>query len=297
MIRLKGNITLRNEVHFKTVRPLFIHELNTDLESYWSMDNGVVEILSNHPEEYDPGHTYETDGIIDKGVYKDGEYVVSGQKLGQFMNITYGRPSTVNFWINSDVELPGDNAGIAYILFKAHSRSFSTTKGWGLRTIYTSRNKLEFFVVSNQNHQRMWFDWIQTPGTWQMITLTYDGTNTLDGCNVYINSTQTTKSGVNMGLTASSRNTDDLHVGGAYVNADDRQWSDSRGKYDEIGFWNKVLTKSEIDDLYNSGSSYQYPFGELPKAEQVQDLNLDDIRDTKNPLATQTIDLHLIDIN
>lgn len=40
-----------------------------------------------------------------------------------------------------------------------------------------------------------------------------------------------------------------------------------RGRIDEVGFWNRVLTLSEIQELYNNGSGLAYPFsGAVPPA-------------------------------
>ena len=39
------------------------------------------------------------------------------------------------------------------------------------------------------------------------------------------------------------------------------------GSIDEMGVWNRILTPTEIGQLYNSGNGLAYPFGEVPIAQ------------------------------
>lgn len=86
-------------------------------------------------------------------------------------------------------------------------------------------------------------------GTWYFCVLTFDGTN----IRLYLNGS----------LDATSANTSGNIVDGS--GAIGRAfWAAGNyfdGLIDEVGLWSRVLTPTEITELYNSGSGFQYPFG------------------------------------
>lgn len=93
-------------------------------------------------------------------------------------------------------------------------------------------------------------------GTWYHVATTYDYVS--DGNSIivlYLNgtidgSTNTAKGPIQAGTAF-------FGVGGrAYSGA----LSPFNGTIDEVGFWSRVLTSSEIGTLYNSGVGLQYPF-------------------------------------
>lgn len=87
---------------------------------------------------------------------------------------------------------------------------------------------------------------------WTNIIATYDGSGTIEGCNIYING-------------AEDKDTDLSFVSGTYLGVsytssplnianDGNQLNPFNGTLDELCIWkNKELTPSEINDIYNGG--------------------------------------------
>lgn len=92
-----------------------------------------------------------------------------------------------------------------------------------------------------------------SPGSWQMITITFDGSNVRTYKNATIQDT-TAYSGVIGFDTTTYPSIGCLHYESLtyayFVN----------GKIDEVNFWNKKLTATDITELYNSGTGKFYPY-------------------------------------
>ena len=90
-------------------------------------------------------------------------------------------------------------------------------------------------------------DNVYTPGTWQQVLLTYssDGTNTT--LTTYIDGVA--QAGVITETTSALSDTG-IHIGNARTGAGTRAFD---GKIDEFGAWNRVLTSTEISQVYQNG--------------------------------------------
>jgi len=90
--------------------------------------------------------------------------------------------------------------------------------------------------------------------TWYFISATYDGTNMSLWFNGVLNSTRTIsgllEDGLGMAIGSSS---DTKHYNSVYM---------FNGSIDEVGIWNRTLSASEINELYNSGDGLNYSIAE-----------------------------------
>ena len=86
---------------------------------------------------------------------------------------------------------------------------------------------------------------------WTHVVVTIDNSSDSNNVKIYVNgSFDTTGS---MAISQMGDGTDKMHIGnglGVYM----------VGYIDEPAVWNKVLTSTEITELYNSGDGLQYPF-------------------------------------
>jgi len=84
-------------------------------------------------------------------------------------------------------------------------------------------------------------------GEWYHLVVTHDGTDTI----LYINGTQN--------ATASSKtyNTANNNI---FMGSNSAGILNFDGIIDEVGFWKRTLTSSEVSELYNSGNGFAYPF-------------------------------------
>ncbi|CAB4152755.1 Concanavalin A-like lectin/glucanases superfamily [uncultured Caudovirales phage] len=91
--------------------------------------------------------------------------------------------------------------------------------------------------------------------SWKMITITKLQNGALrmyvDGVNI---STDNTASNIYYNSLNYSSINAARYLGATYG------YLENNGKTDEIGIWNKVLTPTEITELYNSGSGKFYPY-------------------------------------
>jgi len=88
-----------------------------------------------------------------------------------------------------------------------------------------------------------------TSGSWFHIVGTWDSSE----IKIYVNGTlEGTNSSVSASTTAGN-----LTIGSDTVNTARR----FDGVIDEVGFWSKVLTSTEVSDLYNSGAGIPYDAG------------------------------------
>lgn len=91
-----------------------------------------------------------------------------------------------------------------------------------------------------------------TPGTWYMLSMTYNATShVVEG---FLNgSSLGTATG--SGLNGGSTNTADFRLAAWIGNS---EWLSAY--MDEVGLWSRVLSGAEITSLYNSGAGLQYPY-------------------------------------
>jgi len=97
-----------------------------------------------------------------------------------------------------------------------------------------------------------------TVGDWSMVSLVYNGTVAAGAAKIYINGVEqgTTH---DTGFSAASPNQADEGVDshmGYDIMVNDGQFFN--GMLDEVSFWNRTLSASEITDLYNNGSGITF---------------------------------------
>jgi hypothetical protein len=183
--------------------------------------------------------------------YGSPSYTATGAKLGKSMIFTSadglsiadgaptieltGSTTSVNFWFKSDLS-QGNNQ----LLTKYDGG------GNGYYIEVTNTGFLEFAYFNNGGGDCSWPAGSVTANNWTMVTLVKNGTTT----NTYRNGQyMSTCTGTLASTTAAlylARNTF-----GSYL----------VGGIDELGFWNRLLTASEIQSLYNSNVGTTYSAG------------------------------------
>lgn len=99
-----------------------------------------------------------------------------------------------------------------------------------------------------------------TLNTWYHLTITDDGSKTVSGMKIYINGVSQTLTNMSSGVYTGMPN------GTSITRMGQSAWSvtagtQHQGYIDETGIWrNRVLTQSEVNSLYNSGTGITYPF-------------------------------------
>lgn len=90
-----------------------------------------------------------------------------------------------------------------------------------------------------------------TTGGWHHVVLTWDNSLGSNKEKIYIDGSLAGQYNVSItGTTPTNMYFGTAYFGANYLN----------GKLDEIGFWTRALSSTEVTALYNSGSGLQYPF-------------------------------------
>ena len=230
-----------------------------NLLAYYTADNTPNDALGNYNGTLVNGTTYGT-GKINQGFSFDGvnDYVDMGDVMDLGLN-----SRTFNVWIYNTSNLSQNKT----ILGKTVA---GPTIGRYFMAL-NANNKLLTLIHNGptiyQNDQILLYGNTTIPiNTWTMVTYVIDRNS---GLNMYINGVQetyTVKDGFgNIRTNDLTPNTSiNYDMGypfriGSYTNLDLSGSIFFKGLIDEVGIWNRVLTPTEITELYNSGVGKQYP--------------------------------------
>lgn len=174
-----------------------------------------------------------------------------------------GASYTTSWLINNAYDFDGVNDNITF-----GSWGIGTTDDWSISFwLYLDTNQrdrtvnlfgdIRFIIAHDDNSQNdgslHWYDWSWHDtwynvgnGAWNHYVVTYDYSATT--IKIYVDTTQ------RLG------NTSTTFTSGTATNQVSNPSLCFDGRFDEFGVWSKVLTSSEIAELYNSWAGNQYPF-------------------------------------
>ena len=221
-------------------------DLTTNLEAYYSMDETsgttMIDDTGTINGTLIGGLPTTSNGLIDRGygVFSNGKYAqISPPASMQFSDST---SFSVCSWLKGTlthyegIEKVVDACGVlTWQLIPAANgyTKFRMTRDCGGSNTITSS------VAA-------------TTTDWYMVCSTYDGSTKAmilyqDGVN---------RGSTTFGTTASASS------GVIQIGRNPRFGDYYDGYYDEVGIWSRVLTPTEITELYNSGDGFTYPFTE-----------------------------------
>jgi len=156
---------------------------------------------------------------------------------------------SISCWVKRITQGTGINAAIISKL-----NTSSPFNGWEFQF---EGNKINFLLINNYSApNRLHADTgILTWNTslWYHIACTYNGSSKASGCTIYLNSTNEAP------LTIISDTLTSTIVNSLNLNIGSRNATDGASSIiDEMGLWNRVLTQTEINTLYNSGAGLFY---------------------------------------
>lgn len=112
------------------------------------------------------------------------------------------------------------------------------------------------FAQSPKQTLKVFAGQIPQDTAWHHLVVTYNGTQASTGLHIYLDNTEKSFSVSKDNITGLSIIGENGFLGIGYQYSGERWW----GKIDEVSIWNKVLSKEEVETLWNSGNgSFLFP--------------------------------------
>lgn len=212
--------------------------LSTNLLSYYKLDSNSSDSL---------GSLNGTDTSVSYVAGKIGNAAsFGGASKIDFSTTGYnlGAAFTINMWINVT------NTTVRQGLFCKTDGLSNTTSSF-ICEVGNPSSKLTFTVAAGSGSATVSSGSALSNSTWYMVTFTYDGTN----LTIFLNGTSDGTNATGIGAVNTITQGTTLGYFGAYA------LLPYTGLIDAVGVWTRVLSGSEITQLYNAGAGLDYPFG------------------------------------
>lgn len=228
--------------------------LTTGLVSYWELEesSGNDRIDAHGSNDLTDDTTVATaTGIIGNGAdFEAGnsEYLYSADTASLSITTSY----STSFWIKFETT-PG--SGRYSFVAKAdggHGQtSYEVWQNWGT-------GALSIFQSDDGNggaNTEGGVSWSPSTATWYNVTTTYNTSTTT--AKFYVDGSQQGSDVTSFDQASIFDGTKDFNLGCTFGNASTRgNFVD--GVMDQVGLWGKVLTGSEVTELYNGGAGLPY---------------------------------------
>jgi hypothetical protein len=221
-------------------------ELLKGLQGYWNFYEGrniiISDVTNNGNTGYWKGSTGNqwTNGISGPaGNFNGSTNLVSVPNTTQ---LTILSPVAVAAWVNPTV-----NSGRATDSTIISKQDADTTVTFWLRLRGNSDGKIRFVIKTDTNGVNG--TTVIPINKWSHIVGTYDGAIV----NIYFNGVLNGKSTISVSALSS---TNPLSIGAKANGGGDF----FPGAINDVGVWNRILTASEVTQLYNDGAGLTYPF-------------------------------------
>jgi len=211
--------------------------LTDQIVAYWKLDgNGNDSVASFNMTAQGSGFTYVAAKInTGADLERNNPNYMSSTASASFSSAAY----SVAFWINGETL----GASVYYIFSKC--KNTPTTAGYAIYSTSNGKIILQHFVGGAD--PTLTSTATLSTATWYHVVITYaSGTAT-----IYINGASDNSGS----LTAFNASTN-----GQFIGSDDQASNTFDGIVDEVGYWSRALTSTEVSKLYNSGSGFSYPF-------------------------------------
>ncbi len=249
----------------------------SELKAYYKFDEssgniinqatsvGSSDSLGSNADMTISGATYSQTGKIGNALSFDGsnDYGTLGSSLSQW-NFFHGTGDwSINFWVNYD-EFVGEDRFFSN-MDSTETRGINFGVGWSGNPdgqIGLSIKSDNGFMTNNGGIN--FPSDISGTGTWVMITLVADYSDTTNTYTVYLNGVAgSSVARAVAGSTGDSEYSLKLASRGNYAN----KFFD--GLFDEMTIWQRVLTADEITSLYNSNSGRAISSGMFTEWQEI----------------------------
>jgi hypothetical protein len=206
--------------------------LLTDLISYWSLNDDLIDAHGNNDGTGTPDASYAT-GIINNAFNCANARYISVTEVDDTL-VTDAM--TFSCWI-----YPTANNANNGVVTKGNL--VTTNSDWSCLLV----NSQPWFYASNVG-LGLQSTTALTTNAWNHLVCRYNGST----AKIFLNNVEIASTAFSTNFTDTNPN---LYLG-TYFNTD-TQYS-LLGRLDEVGYWKRALTVDEIDDLYNGGAGLPY---------------------------------------
>ena len=194
---------------------------------YWPLgDNSASNPLTQPNEAVEDASVFDFDGSND--------FIDLGTTLNSMLQL--GDSFSVSAWINFG-NTATERTIVSNMTTSVKGFQFRVLSNEGIRIILAENSSTFLFLDSSS----------LAINTWHHAVFTYDGSNTIGGLNLYINSSLDNNTTGTSGTLTTITSTDSLKIG-AYTSAHFFE-----GNISNAQIWNTSLSASEVTTLYNSG--------------------------------------------
>lgn len=225
--------------------------LRIGLKGYWRLEEASGTRYDRSPS----GFTLTANNSPGQAVGKVGNCATfasaSAQSLSaassNSLSFLLANPFSCHAWVKLT-----NNTATQIILGK---EQLSTSRGWNFGAV---AGKLYFGLdCASSVGMSIQGTTIITNAAWHSVLLTYNGNSNTNGMNLYCDGAlETLSARSKSGTITDIDNTGFFTIG----NLTGYTTIYGNGMIDEVGVWNRVLTASEIVQLYTSGNGITHPF-------------------------------------
>lgn len=224
--------------------------LDTNLVNYYNLNetSGAIIDSVGGSNMTNSGGLQNQTGILGKAIRWDGW---NKDSFGTFKSVTTSQ--TLNVWVY-------------YNTSKQYSNVLALTRNGGADDIEWNYRK--WGDADNTTKPGFYINSVEvrapsdiTESAWHMLTYTWSGSNDTNGMKLYIDGTKVAEGTANV----TSITQQDITWGYSSLLGNDN----SDLIIDEIGYWSRALSDSEITTLYNGGTGLTYPFPSTSNANML----------------------------
>jgi len=211
-----------------------------NLVSWWPGDGNANDIVDGNHGTLQGGATYGT-GLVGQAFSLDG--IDDFVEIGAPTNLNTLSSITLGAWIYRLGPGTGAYPYLNVIVGKAGLGGYANSDAWYLRWY---EGKPQFIVVSDDNHVTDLRGPVLPDGVWHYVTGTFD--ETTQRTRLYVNSVMVAEGTTTSGLASNSV---PVRIG---MSSHWYATEPFNGIIDEVQVYNRALTPSEIESIYNAGS-------------------------------------------
>lgn len=216
--------------------------LTTNLVSYWSFDssNSNDSVASNNGT--DTNVSYSAGKISNAWVGNNTAY----SNITNHASLRPAGKYSLNFWMKTSTTDSDTIFG---------SQNYAATLFYGFSALLTGGGGIYFtHAYGAGNNPLGSASTSLNDNAWHMVTMIYDQ------AKMYIYVDGSADANQVMVVNAAYHANNYIYIGARFL--DDIGSIDSKytGAVDEIGFWSRDLSSSEVTQLYNAGAGFAYPF-------------------------------------